>query len=174
MLHGINRINHSWCCCWTWCCLKTCICIAWRVGQTFGQKWQATPRLSTCRLSMWLTMPCLAFVVYSHRWHCHTPSGLLDISCWILRSKSGNKCDWSYSCLWNLDLWIIKAFLVGHCLWQRGQENPDELICLASTWFWTWEIFFELYPHSVHCQQPPSFLNMKLFTKMFRPSMVSA
>ena len=92
----------------------------------------------------------------------------------FLLVKSGNKCDWSYSCLWNLDLWIIKAFLVGHCLWQRGQENPDELICLASTWFWTWEIFFELYPHSVHCQQPPSFLNMKLFTKMFRPSMVSA
>ena len=80
----------------------------------------------------------------------------------------------SYSCLWNLDLWIIKAFLVGHCFWHRGQTNPDELTCFASTWFWTCEIFFELYPHSVHCQHPLSFLNMKLFTKMFRPSIVSA
>ena len=84
-----KKTNHT--CCWAWCCLRTCICIAWRVGHTLGQNWQATPLLSTWRLSMWFTMPCLALVVYSQWWHCHTPSWPLDISCWILRSKSGNK-----------------------------------------------------------------------------------
>lgn len=80
----------------------------------------------------------------------------------------------NYSCLWYLDLWFIKACLVGQCLWHIGQENPEVETCLASTWFWTWEIFFELYPHSVHCQRPSLFLNMRLSTRMFRASIVSA
>ena len=80
----------------------------------------------------------------------------------------------SYSCLWYLDLWFIKACLVGQCLWHIGQENPEVETCLASTWFCTWDIFFELYPHSVHCQRPSSFLNMRLSTRMFRASIVSA
>ena len=82
--------------------------------------------------------------------------------------------NWNYSCLWYLDLWFIKACLVGQCLWHIGQENPVVETCLASTWFWTWDIFFELYPHSVHCQRPSSFLNMRLSTRMFRASIVSA
>ena len=82
--------------------------------------------------------------------------------------------NWNYSCLWYLDLWFIKACLVGQCLWHIGQENPEVDTCLASTWFWTWDIFFELYPHSVHCQRPSSFLNIRLSTRMFRASIVSA
>ena len=82
---------------------------------------------------------------------------------------SVNGLNWNYSCLW-----FIIACLVGQCLRQIRQENPEVETCLASTWFCTGEIFLELYWHSLHCQQPSSFLNMRFSTNMFRSSIVSA
>ena len=144
------------------CCLRTCICRACRVGQTLGQWGQKTPPILTCFDSMWFMRPFLCMAGYWHSRHSH-PWSVLFISSTIRFSisegNSGNNNHVALSsllvyCLWYLELWIVRAFLVGQNWSQRRHWKPGLDMCLASMCREMLERYLEAKSHSAHWTWP--------------------